>query len=278
MQSIRAKMILALVVPIVVLVPVTAITVAATNSTRRTSQAVERSADILESSQRLLLAAVDSETGVRGYIITADPVFLAPYNAGTANFDAETATLRKALANDPSNAARLEKIVSIEQQWRSQVSEPEIAAIRAGTIDAATSRVHSGQGKALKDEVRAADADLVTAERAIFDRRIAANDRAANRARAASLVGPLVVALILLGLVLALARNIAGRLADVSNGADALAGGDLASRVGEGGNDEIARLGRAFNAMAVRLEETIRADRRRREALQGAVERCSAFS
>src|SRR5581483_4589608 len=278
MKSIRAKMILALVVPIVVLIPVAALTLSATNTSRSTSRAVERSADVLQSAQRLLLAAVDSETGVRGYIITADPAFLEPYNSGTANFDTETAALRKALANDPPNAARLEKIVSIELQWRSEISEPEIAAIRANNSEAATARVHTGQGKALKDQVRAADADLVASERAILDRRIAANDRAANRARVASLVGPLVVAVILLGLVRALARHIADRLADVSGGADALAAGDLARRVRAGGNDEIARLGRAFNAMADRLAETIEADTRRREALQAAVERCSVFS
>jgi methyl-accepting chemotaxis protein len=78
--------------------------------------------------------------------------------------------------------------------------------------------------------------------------------------------------------VLALARNIAGRLADVSAGADALAAGDLTRRVRDAGGDEIARLARAFNAMAVRLEDTTVADARRREALQAAVERCSAFS
>ena len=277
MQSIRAKMILALVVPIVVLIPVAAITVAATNSSRHTSQAVERSADILEAAQRLLLAAVDSETGIRGYIITADPAFLDPYNAGTANFDSETATLRRDLANDPPNAARLEKVVSIEMQWRNQVSQPEVAAIRAGMGDAATARVHSGQGKALKDQVRAADADLVAAERAVLDRRVAANDRAVKRARVASWVGPMLAAVILLGLALALARNIAHRLADLSGGAAALAAGDLSRRVGDAGRDEIGLLGRAFNAMADRLEETIRADSHRREALQGAVERCSVW-
>jgi methyl-accepting chemotaxis protein len=278
MQTIRSKMILALVVPIAVLLPVAAVTLAATNSSRHTSKAVGRSSDILESAQRLLLAAVDSETGVRGFVITHDDAFLEPYNAGRANFDAEAATLRRVLATEPQQATRLEKIVAIELQWRSQVAEPEIAAIRANSADAATQRVHSGQGKALKDQVRAADADLVNAERQIFRNRIAANDRAVNRARVAAIVGPTLVALLLLGLVLALARNIAGRLADVSDGAAALASGDLRRRVGETGHDEIARLGRSFNAMATRIEESIVADTRRREALQTAVERCSAFS
>src|SRR5438067_10068123 len=278
MQTIRSKMILALVVPLAVLVPVAALTVAATSSSHGASRAVEDWADILGSAQRLLLAAVDSETGVRGYIVTADNAFLEPYARGTAAFDGEAATLRRTLAAEPEQLIRLEKLVSIELQWRSQVAEPEIAAIRANTGDVAAARVHSGQGKALKDQVRAVDAELVTAERAVFDRRIAANGRAANRARLAALLGPAVVAVLLLGLVLALGRNIAGRLADVAGGADALAAGDLTRRVGETGGDEIARLGRAFNAMAARLEDTIRDDARRREALQQAVERCSTFS
>ena len=278
MQTIRWKMILALVVPLVVLVPTAALAVAATGSSHDTARNVERSADILQAAQRLLLAAVDSETGVRGYIITADPAFLEPYTGGTANFDAETATLRKALADTPQQTVRLEKIVSIEHQWRSQVAEPEIAAIRTNSSDIAAAKVHTGQGKALKDQVRAADAELVAAERATLDRRIGASERAANRARAAAIVGPALVAIVLLGLVLPLARSIAGRLADVSSGADALAGGDLTRRVGDSGRDEIARLGRAFNAMATRLEETTLAESRRREALQSAVERCSAFS
>jgi methyl-accepting chemotaxis protein len=278
MRTIRSKLVLAVVVPVVVLVPTAAVTLAATNSSHHTSQAVERSADILTSSQRLLLAAVNSETGLRGFIITADNAFLEPYTGGTSDFDAEATTLRRALTAEPEQLSRLEKLISIERQWRSQIAEPEISAVRANNVDAATARVHTGQGKALKDQVRAAGADLVAAERAVLDRRIAANDRAATRARTAAVLGPTVVAALLLGLMLALARNIAGRLAGVAGGADALAAGDLSRRVDDAGTDEIARLARAFNAMAVRLEESIRTETHRRETLQQAVRHCSAFA
>ncbi|HEV7863872.1 MAG TPA: methyl-accepting chemotaxis protein [Acidimicrobiia bacterium] len=278
MQSIRAKMILALVVPIVVLIPVAAVTLRAADSSRQTSEAVQRSSDILRSGDRLLLAASDSETGERGFVITGNESFLEPWNNGRATFDSEAATLRRAVAADPAQATRLERMVSIEQQWRTQVGEVQIAARRASGFDLVGAATRAVQGKALKDQVRSINNEFVTAERAELDRRIAANDRAVNRARLAAVVGPAMVGLLLLGLVLALARNIAGRLADVSSGADALAAGDLARRVNDTGRDEIARLGRAFNTMAARLEETIRTDSRRREALQGAVERCSTFS
>ncbi|MCA1846670.1 MAG: CHASE3 domain-containing protein, partial [Actinobacteria bacterium] len=177
MQTIRAKLILAVIVPLVVLVPVAAVTIAATSSSHGTSAAVNRSTDILQAGQRLLLAAVDSETGVRGFVITGDDRFLDPWNNGRASFDAETVTLRRDVAGNAAQLARLEKMVSVEQQWRVQVGEPQIAARRASSPDAATIE-RTGTGKALKDQVRAAGAELVTAERDILDRRVAANDRA----------------------------------------------------------------------------------------------------
>jgi methyl-accepting chemotaxis protein len=278
MHTIRAKMILALVVPIAVLVPVAAVILSATSTSHDTSRAVQRSSDILRSGYRLLLAAVDSETGQRGFVITGDDTFLEPWNRGRATFDAEAENLRRALADDPEQAARLARMVSVEQQWRTQVGEAQIAGRRAPDFNLTAATARAETGKTLKDQVRALNEEFVTSERANLDRRVAANDRATDRARTASIIGPTLVGLILLGSAWALARNIAGRLAGVSAGADALAAGDLACRVGEAGNDEIARLGRAFNAMAVRLEETIQADTRRRETLQSAVEQCSAFS
>src|SRR5688500_2537426 len=277
MQTIRAKMILALIVPAAVLVPVAVITMSATESTHRSSRAVRRSADILQGAQRLLLAAVDSETGVRGFVITGDDRFLEPWNNGRAALDAEAVALRRHVSGDPEQLGRLERMTAIEQQWRVDVGEPQIASIRANTDEAAVI-TRSGTGKALKDQVRTATAEFVAAERDRFDERISANERAVDRARTASIVGPALAGMILLVLALGLARNIAGRLANVAGAADRLAAGDLTRRVSDPGSDEIARLGRAFNEMATRLEESIQAESRRREALQAAVERCSAFS
>ncbi|MGH9010281.1 MAG: methyl-accepting chemotaxis protein, partial [Acidimicrobiia bacterium] len=199
------------------------------------------------------------------------------WNTGRASFDADAATLRRLVTDDDQQLARVERIVAVEQQWRSQVAEPQIAARRANSDDA-TVIEWAGTGKTLKDQVRAAGGELVAAERDNLDGRIAANDRAVNLARVASVIGPGLVAAILLLLVLALARNIAGRLADLGRATDALAAGDLTRRVADTGSDEIGRLAVAFNAMAARLEESTLVNTRRREALQAAVERCSAFS
>jgi signal transduction histidine kinase len=77
----------------------------------------------------------------------------------------------------------------------------------------------------------------------------------------------LAVALLGLLMVLAsgawpLARSLTRRLAALEQGAGRIASGELAYRVAQGrGNDEIDRLGRAFNEMAGQLEAMMRAQR-----------------
>jgi signal transduction histidine kinase len=74
------------------------------------------------------------------------------------------------------------------------------------------------------------------------------------------LIATTVVGAIVLGMTWLLARRIVGPLADLRLAARDLAGGQLSRRVTTRGSDEIAELGRSFNAMASELErqETFR--------------------
>lgn len=84
-------------------------------------------------------------------------------------------------------------------------------------------------------------------------------DAARRRLLAVALLGLL---LVLASGALPLARSLTRRLAALEQGAGRIARGELAYRVAEGGgNDEIDRLGRAFNEMAGRLEAMMRAQR-----------------
>jgi signal transduction histidine kinase len=70
---------------------------------------------------------------------------------------------------------------------------------------------------------------------------------------------------------LVLFRNVARRLGRLEASVRRVAAGELDTRVGEAGGDEIGRLGASFNAMAERLEESreqiLEADRQRRRFL-----------
>ena len=240
MQTIRSKMILALVVPLAVLVPVAAVTLVATNSSRHTSQAAGWSADILQPGQRApgwprSTARPGSGGSSSSPVTAASPSWT---QAGPRSTPRRRRCGRPWPAT-PSSWPGWTRWRPPEQQWRTQVGEPQITARRANGPEAIIER--AGTGKALKDQVRAADAERVAAERKIFDTRIAANDRAAN-------LGP------------ASPPSSARRWSacscsascwpwpDTSPGAwptsptpaEALAAGDLTRRVGESGHYEIA--------------------------------------
>jgi methyl-accepting chemotaxis protein len=265
-------MLMAVVVPLAVLVPVATVTLAATGSNRRTSKAAAHSTDVLQGGERLLLAAVDSETGIRGFLIGGDDRFLEPWNSGRAAFDAEAANLRQELAGNTEQLTRLERMVSVEQQWRTQLAEPQIAARRAGSADATTIE-RAGTGRVLKDQVRTAGADLVAAERTFLDGRIAANDRAVDRARVATVVGLGLVTLILLFYALALARTmqadakrreaLQSAVEQCSLFSSRVAGGDLTARLSPNGDGDLNRLYDNLNGMVSDLGGISRALRSR---------------
>src|SRR6266511_1466773 len=64
---------------------------------------------------------------------------------------------------------------------------------------------------------------------------------------------PLLILLMLFAATVSLAQALAQRVTALHRGARALAGGDLAARVDEGGGDELAALAAEFNRMAAQL-------------------------
>lgn len=82
---------------------------------------------------RLPGALINQETGARGYILSADPEFLEPYEDGRAEAQAAAATLRELLeGGDP---ALLEDLVEIENraaEWRRVYADPLVSAVIPG--------------------------------------------------------------------------------------------------------------------------------------------------
>jgi two-component sensor histidine kinase/CHASE3 domain sensor protein len=110
--------------------------------------------EVRRQASELKLAVVDAETGQRGYLITRDPAYLAPYNRAVASMDNTFADLVRVLGDDPSQQQRLGSL------------EPELAAKRAemartiemmsgGDADGALAMLRSDEGKSRMDAIRA---------------------------------------------------------------------------------------------------------------------------
>jgi signal transduction histidine kinase len=106
--------------------------------------------------QALSAALVNQETGVRGFAITGNRDFLAPYEEGRQQEDVTLATLRRLDAAEPRPelSTGLYAVLGGAQAWRVDYAQPTIAAVTASGPTGAT--VDPTLGKARFDALRAA--------------------------------------------------------------------------------------------------------------------------
>ncbi len=222
----------------------------------------------------LIKAAVNMETGVRGFLITGNEDFLEPYDAGVEEFNQILPQLKPLLS--PTQVAQVEQIEVLHGRWLRQVAEPEIALQRAGNTESAFDLVRSGHGKQLLDEMRTIGGQLIREQSAARDERFAASRRASRYARLFAILTPLVAGGLALAIGVLLARSISQRVGRVVTAAQFLSAGELEQRVPVMGNDEITVLGTAFNEMAERLQRMVEAERETQAQLHASAAQLQA--
>ena len=93
----------------------------------------------------------DMETGVRGYVITGDESFLAPYQVAKPQLDAQVQELIQQTADNPTQTDRLKRVRSLQQAWDAYAQQ--LMDLRKHGGDA-TSMVRSLTGKEMFDRIR----------------------------------------------------------------------------------------------------------------------------
>lgn len=123
---------------------------------------------IRSSVRDLLIQMLDEETGVRGYIITADRPSLQPYEQAQPGIAADLADLTRLTARRPEIAADVATArVLIRQLNRYYVRQ--IALVRQGDAGQARAQQNVFAGTALFDRYRRVSAALLTRSNAIVE-------------------------------------------------------------------------------------------------------------
>lgn len=125
-----------------------------------TAGSAERSQQVVEQLDQVLLDLQDAETGQRGYLITGDPTYLAPYEKALRTIDEEVHRLDHLIA-DPAQRSQLDRLRQLIPAKLRELDET-IHQRRSGRLDRAAAIVQRGQGKRLMDDIR----DVVSAMRA----------------------------------------------------------------------------------------------------------------
>jgi methyl-accepting chemotaxis protein len=276
--KIRPKILLAFAAPTLLTLVSSVILFQALTRSLHTSDQVRHTEEVIADANQLIKAAVDAESGMRGFVITGDDAFLAPFTGGNSTFDATASRLRTLVSDNPPQVAGVDRMIQLHQQWIDRAATPYIAARRASGVAAATRLIQTKVGKALVDQLRVVAAAFIAVEQNLLQTRTAANDSASRSARLLTVAGFGLVALTGLTVGLGLSGRLAGGSQAVTRAAQALAAGDTTVRAEVRSSDEIGELATAFNDMAERLVAAAEAERDSSASLQAAVGEYSAFA
>lgn len=121
---------------------------------------VDHTHAMIQESLRVLNAAIDTETGMRGYLLAGKEEFLNPYHQGKSAFFERVDGLKKALVDTPSQVEQLTKIESIFNEWLEKVVTPTLELRKeighAKTMDDIADQVKTGESKGYFDRFRGA--------------------------------------------------------------------------------------------------------------------------
>lgn len=121
-------------------------------------QSVDHTHNVLAKASSIEAAAVDMETGMRGYLLAGKDDFLNPYKGGKKTFETLLASLSTTVSDNPQQVQLLADISNTIATWQSKVTEPVIA-LRTRIGDAKTMNdmsdvIKQAKGKQYFDKFR----------------------------------------------------------------------------------------------------------------------------
>jgi CheY-like chemotaxis protein/CHASE3 domain sensor protein len=112
---------------------------------------VEHSERVIGDANEMLRLAVDRESALRGFLITGDENFLAPYQLGQPRFETEISSLMQSVADNPPQVEQLQRIRAVQHRWDDFAQQ--MIDLRRRNLEYAEI-VKSGRGKIEFDETR----------------------------------------------------------------------------------------------------------------------------
>ena len=112
----------------------------------------------------------DAETGQRGYLLTSNESYLAPYLTATAALDGEFKKLAALISDNPRQGQALSTLIDLTEERLALLKE-SIDHHRIGERDQALDVIRSGAGQAARDRARDDISQMLVEERRLLDLR-----------------------------------------------------------------------------------------------------------
>jgi PAS domain S-box-containing protein len=154
------------------------------DATRR----VEQTRQLLQQTDLLLSTVKDAETGQRGYLLTGDRKYLAPYEKAIADLPGELRNLKSTAAAAHRGVNQVARIQTLINDKLTELRRTIEVRDRNGA-EAALALMRTDEGRLTMDEVRSAGAVLVSGEYMGLYELNNTSELHANRSRVIVLVG-----------------------------------------------------------------------------------------
>jgi signal transduction histidine kinase/DNA-binding response OmpR family regulator/CHASE3 domain sensor protein len=129
---------------------------------------VDHSQRVISEANEVSHLTADMEAGMRGYLLSGDETFLAPYLVAKPRLEVELQSLDRLVDDNEFQADRVRRVRAALKQWEVYAAEAiERRRLGADVVDL----VKSGRGKILTDEVRRQFADFLLAEERLREER-----------------------------------------------------------------------------------------------------------
>jgi PAS domain S-box-containing protein len=172
-----------------------------------TNQSVSHSLEVITASQAMLSSLKDVETGSRGFVLTGDAEYLAPYEQGLVELEAHRRHLQTVAAENEYPNTRWFDELDAAIAARLVIAAGNIQTRRENGLQAAVERLRHAGGKQIMDRLRALLGAVEQRER----KQLAAAHRAVagtiERSQQLALVGGLIVLALFFAAFLAVRRN-----------------------------------------------------------------------
>ncbi|WP_299985193.1 ATP-binding protein [uncultured Pontibacter sp.] len=237
---------------------------------------VTRSQIVVRNSASLQRNIIDMESGLRGYLLNGNEVFLEPYHEAKRLLTRLREDVRNYTASE-SQKQKLDKIIRTHDDWITQYAEPLIEMKRSDTLDV-SSRAFDMKldtlvlgEKVLMDTIRS---DFRVFNSHEYTLRGERNDRlntSINTTRQVSTVLTILSVLLGLGWAWYITRIISNRIMKMVTLAEKISKGDYQTQIVDTSKDELSQLSHSLNRMSATIDETFsELDRKNKELDQFA--------
>jgi signal transduction histidine kinase len=225
-----------------------AVLVVAVREQQEAGRQALRSQQAIGAGSALETSLVNLENGVRGYVASGRERLLEPFRTARRTYPAQARRLSRLVADEPRQQAAVKGITQGIDDYVSLWALP-LVGLAESRRDVAQSVLATGTGRERLESLRTELAKLFARERSVAAQRERRAERRSSVAVTLGLVGMGLVALVAIGMWVALRRSVLRPVERVSAATRAVADGDLTVHVPADREDEIGTLARSFNDM-----------------------------